>query len=37
MCVIRVLFVAVKSPYVRVSEALVQNVLLNFADVHGKQ
>lgn len=37
MCVIRVLCVAVKSRYVRVSEALMRNVLPNFADVYGNQ
>jgi hypothetical protein len=37
MCVIRVLCVAVKSRYVRVSEAVVRNVLHNFAAVYGTQ
>jgi hypothetical protein len=35
MCVIRVLCVADRSLYVRVSEALVRNVLPNFADMYG--
>ena len=37
MCVIRVLCVAVKWRYIRVSEALVRNVPPNFADVCGNQ
>jgi hypothetical protein len=37
MCLIRVPCVAVKSRYVRVSEALVRNVLPNFADVYSNQ